>query len=184
MLATYAMATGCVEASGAAGYPPDRAFRDGRGHARMDECHPSPAASAGAGAQMPCPESIPMSDQLPYERRGDVLFVRFPEYETAEQVRPHIDAALALSDEFGVRKVLVDTTASAIALSSVEYTRVGQYIARRPKARELTVAILRRPDLVPEARFLEQMLESRAVRFRVFSDAGEAQEWLRESPGA
>lgn len=125
-----------------------------------------------------------MSHPLNHELRGDVLLVRFPEYETADQVRPHIDAALALSDELGVGKVLVDATASTTALSSLEYTRVGQYIARRPGAQRLTMAIVRPPRLVTEARFLEQMLEGRNVRYRVFPSIAEAEEWLREPEGS
>lgn len=122
-----------------------------------------------------------MRESLDHERRGDVLYVRFPAYETAEEVRPYIDAALALSDELGTTKVLVDTTASTIALSPLDYTRVGQYIARREGAARLRMAILRRPALVPEARVLERILPERGVTYRVFSELAEAEGWLRES---
>jgi len=116
---------------------------------------------------------------MDYERQENLLIVRFPEYETADQVRPHLDSALRLSEELGHTSVLVDTTASHIALSALDYQRVGQYIERRSGGRSLRIAVVRRPGLLPEARQLEQFSARGTVRYRVFSDREEAVEWLR-----
>jgi len=117
-------------------------------------------------------------DEVKFESRPGYLVATFPPYETADEARPFVDATLRECERTGTTRLMVDATANAIALSTLEYQRVAQYFGKQPGARTLRVALVRRPTLVEEAKRFEEMLVRRDLEYRVFPDVDQAERWL------
>ncbi len=119
-----------------------------------------------------------MNHALQSERHGDCLFVRLPEYRSADEAGRLMDQAFDQGAACGADRLLVDATAGRVRLSWSEYRRIAGRAVEQTTLRGIQVAAVIREETVPEIQFVQEPGRSRELKYRVFFDRNDAEAWL------
>lgn len=120
--------------------------------------------------------------KLDYNSATDVLSVEWPDIHgyNVEEIRAALGDIVLNIRNFGVRRLLVDSTKAAISISNVEYDRLATWFVRELVASPIEkVARLESGDAAREAWVASLVKACRtAVAFRSFASKEEALKWL------
>ncbi len=111
---------------------------------------------------------------------GGTLFVTASGFdENLDEVKAYGMGVLGASQQSGVYRVLCDETALEYRLGTFDTYQAGQFLSQHVPA-VAKVAIVCHPEYLSDARFFEDVVVNRGLRFRLFIDRECALNWLFE----
>ncbi len=101
---------------------------------------------------------------------------------SVKDARSIIDKIIEFIPENVSRTVLLDCSRMTGALSVIDIFQTAQH-GQKILGRVSKIALVRPPERAEADRFTETASANRGINLRLFSDSGEAIEWLKSQPG-